>query len=139
MAIIKWTPANDMFEDVDRAFGAWLPMRMSQVINPAVDMYEDKDHVTVEMPMAGIDPSKVNIEIEDNLLKVSGQSEHKSEVDEQNYYRKEVRYGQFQRSLMLPKSVKGEQAEATYKDGILKISVPKAEEAKPRRISVKTE
>ncbi len=134
MALIKWTPMDEM----DRFFdGDWLPMMPKRVMTPALDVYEDKDNVVVETPLVGVDPDEVSIEIEDNILNISGQSEHKSEVDEKNYYRKEVRYGAFHRAVALPKSVKGDQASATYKDGVLKITVPKAEEAKPRKITVK--
>jgi len=139
MAIVKWTPM-DMMDDTDRFLDAsWMPMVQHRVMNPALDVYEDKDNVIVETPLIGIDPSKVNIEIEDNILKISGQSSHKSEVDDKNYYRKEVRYGSFYRAVSLPKAVMGDKAQANYKDGILKISVPKAEVAKPRRITVKSE
>lgn len=136
MAIVKWTPM-DMMDDMDRFLDAtWMPMVPQRIMNPAMDVYEDKDNVIVETPLVGIDPSKVNIEIEDNILKISGQSSHKSEVDDKNYYRKEVRYGSFFRAVSLPKAVVGEKAQANYKDGILKISVPKAEEAKPKKITV---
>lgn len=137
MAIIKWSPM-DIMDDLDRVFDAgWMPMVPQRIMNPAMDVYEDQDNVTIETPLVGIDPSKVNIEIEDNILKISGQSSHKSEVDDKNYYRKEVRYGSFYRAVSLPKAVIGEKASATYKDGILKISVPKADEAKPKKITVK--
>jgi HSP20 family protein len=136
MAIVKWTPM-DIMDDMDRFLDANWTMVPQRIMNPALDVYEDTNNVIVETPLVGIDPSKVNIEIEDNILKISGQSSHKSEVDDKNYYRKEVRYGSFYRAVSLPKAVVGDKAEATYKDGILKISVPKAEEAKPRRISVK--
>ena len=137
MAIVKWTPM-DVMDDMDRFLDAsWMPMVPQRIMNPAMDVYEDKETVIVETPLVGIDPTKVSIEIEDNILKISGQSSHKSEVDDKNYYRKEVRYGSFYRAISLPKAVVGEKAEANYKDGILKITVPKAEEAKPRRISVK--
>lgn len=138
MAIIKWTPM-DMMDDMDRFLDSqWLPMVPQRIMNPAMDVYEDKDTVIVETPLVGIDPSQVSIEIEDNILKISGQSSHKSEVDDKNYYRKEVRYGSFYRAVSLPKAVVGDKASATYKDGILKIAIPKADEAKPRRISVQT-
>lgn len=137
MALVKWTPM-DMMDDMDRFLDSqWLPMVPQRIMNPAMDVYEDQDNVIVETPLVGIDPSKVNIEIEDNILKISGQSSHKSEVDDKNYYRKEVRYGSFYRAVSLPKSVVGDKANAVYKDGILKISVPKAEEAKPKKITVK--
>ena len=138
MAIIKWAPM-DMMDDMDRFLDAtWMPMVPQRIMNPAMDVYEDQDHVIVETPLVGIDPAKVNIEIEDNILKISGQSSHKSEVDDKNYYRKEVRYGSFYRAVSLPKSVAGDKASANYKDGILKITVPKAESTKPKKITVKS-
>ncbi len=137
MAIVKWTPM-DVFDDMDRFLDSnWLPMVPRRIMNPALDVYEDQDTIIVETPLVGIDPSKVNIEIEDNILKISGDSKHQSEVDDKNYYRKEVRYGSFFRATSLPKAVQGDKASASYKDGILKISVPKAEEAKPKKITVK--
>lgn len=105
---------------------------------PAVNISEDKDHLIVETPLAGIDPKNVSIEIEDNVLKISGSSESKSEVDEKDrhYYRKEIRTGSFYRAVALPKSVEGTKAEATFKNGVLTISVPKSEAAKPRSIKI---
>ncbi|MBI3573166.1 MAG: Hsp20/alpha crystallin family protein [Candidatus Kerfeldbacteria bacterium] len=139
MAIIKWSPV-DVVDEMDRMLtDDWAPMFTHRAMSPAVDIYEDKDQVVVEAPLAGIDPAKVSIEIEDNILKISGTAEHKSEVDDKNYYRKEVRSGAFYRAIALPKAVTGDKASATYKDGILKISIPKADEAKPRKITVKAE
>lgn len=139
MAIVKWTPM-DAFDDMDRFLDSnWLPMVPRRIMNPALDVYEDQDNVIVETPLVGVDPSKVNIEIEDNVLKISGESKHQSEVDDKNYYRKEVRYGSFFRATSLPKAVMSDKASATYKDGILKISVPKADEAKPKKITIKAE
>lgn len=105
---------------------------------PAVDMYEDKDNVIVETQLAGIDPEKVDISIENDVLCVKGQSEKKSEIDEKNYYRKEIRRGSFYRSVPLPTQVLGEKAQATADDGVLKISIPKAPESKPKTIKIKT-
>lgn len=126
-----------MFDNIDQLVDSdWMPVFRSKIMNPAVDVYEDQDQVVVETPIAGVDPAKMNIEIEDNILKISGQSEHTTEVDEKNYYRKEVRYGNFYRAVALPKAVVSDKAAANYKDGILKISIPKAEEAKPKKITV---
>lgn len=107
---------------------------------PAVNVSEDRDTVIVEAPLAGIDPSKVDIEIEDNVLKISGSSEQKSEVDDKDrhYYRKEIRTGSFYRVVTLPKTVEGAKAEASFKNGILTVSIPKSETAKPRSIKIKT-
>lgn len=129
MALIRWAPFwPELNEDL------WA----GDVFNfsPAVDVYEDRENVTVETPLAGIDPEQVSIEIEDNILKISGKAEKKSEVDEKNYYRREIRQGSFYRAVVLPKAVDGNKAAATYDQGILKITVPKREEAKPKTIKV---
>ncbi len=105
---------------------------------PAVDMYEDKDNIIVETQLGGIDPEKVDISIENNVLTIKGESEKKSEVEEKNYYRKEIRRGSFYRSIPLPTKVDGDQAAAVSEGGILKITVPKAAELKPKTIKIQT-
>ncbi|MFA5069992.1 MAG: Hsp20/alpha crystallin family protein [Patescibacteria group bacterium] len=132
MAIIRYRP---FWPEFDEDFFN-LPDKMMG-FTPAVDIYEDKDNVIVESPLAGLDPEKVNIEIEDNVLKISGASEKKSEVDEKNYYRKEIRAGSFYRAVALPKAVEGSKAEATFDKGILKVVIPKKEEARPKKIAIK--
>lgn len=132
MSIIHWSP-QDLWPDAD----AFFDLPRSMAFTPAIDVYEDTDHVIVEAPLAGIKPEHVSIEIEDNVLKLSGSTEQKSEVDEKNYYRKEIRSGSFYRTVALPKAVDGDGAEATFHDGMLKITIPKKAEAKPKKISVK--
>ena len=138
--LIKWTPFLDNFEDMDKMFSEFMPsVRGSQAgFVPAVDVYENKDKVIVETQLAGIDPEKVDIAIENDVLIVKGESEKKSEVEDKNYYRKEIRQGSFYRSVPLPTHVIGEKASAEAKDGVLKISIPKAPEAKPKKIKIRT-
>lgn len=131
MPIVRWSP----FPDVDEFFN---PVSTEMSFSPAMDVYEDKDNVVVETPLAGIDPAKVSIEIEDNVLKVSGKSEHSSEVEDKRFYRREWRTGSFYRAVALPKAVDGAKAEATYDKGVLKITIPRREEAKAKSITVKT-
>ena len=139
MSIIKWTPFIDPFEEMDKAFNGFLPnLRVHDSFVPAVDMYEDGDKVIVETQLAGIDPEKVEISIENDVLSIKGESEKKSEVEEKNYYKKEIHRGSFFRSVPLPAHVLGDKAEATAEDGVLKISVPKAPEAKPKAIKINT-
>jgi HSP20 family protein len=103
---------------------------------PAVDMYEDKDNIVIETQLGGIDPEKVDISIENNVLTIKGESEKKSEVEDKNYYRKEIRRGSFFRSIPLPTKVNGEAATAVNEDGVLKITVPRAAENKPKTIKI---
>jgi len=140
MALIKWTPFLEPFEEMDKMLSDFAPMvphRQGGYV-PAIDMYEDKDNVIVETQLAGIDPDKVNISIENDILTIKGESEKKSEVEEKNYYKKEIRRGSFYRSIQLPTHVAGDAAKAVAEDGVLKITVPKAESAKPKTIKIES-
>ena len=137
MPLVRWKPTfPSFFEDFDEEDWSKLPEKMTG-FTPAVDVYQDKNNVIVETPLAGVDPEKVNISVENDVLKIEGKSEHKSEIDEKNYYRKEVRYGSFYRAVALPTHVKADKADATFDNGILKVVIPKAEEVKPKTIKVK--
>jgi len=139
MSLIKWTPmwAETPFEDLDKMFSEMAPARSNQLgFAPAVDVYEDKNNIIVETQLAGIDPEKVNIAIENDVLTIKGESEKKSEVEDKNYYRQEIRRGSFYRSVPLPAHVVGAKASAIAADGVLKISIPKAPEIKPQTIKI---
>ena len=137
--IIKWAPFLEPFEDMDKMFSELMPANKGMAgFMPAVDIYEDKDNVIVETQLAGVDPEIVDISIENDVLIIKGESEKKSEVEDKNYYRKEIRRGSFYRSVPLPAHVLGDKASAAAEDGVLKISVPKAPEVKPRTIKIKT-
>ena len=138
--LIRWSPFLDNFEDMDKMFSEFSPSLGSSQAGfmPAVDMYENKENVIVETQLAGIDPEKVDISIENDVLTIKGEGEKKSEVEDKNYYKKEIRRGSFYRSIPLPTHVIGDKASATAEDGVLKISVPKAPEAKPKTIKIKT-
>src|SRR3989339_983838 len=136
MSIIRWTPMLPAVDDIDRWFDDWPGMRGLSNFVPALDVYQTKDEVVVETALAGIDPDKVNISIANDVLTIEGTAEHKSEVDEKNYYRKEIRSGSFHRSVALPAAVDGDRAKATYEKGVLKITIPKAERAKPKTVKV---
>ena len=138
MSLIKWTPMWDPFEEMERSldFPAGRGMR---AFVPAMDVYQDKDNVYVETALAGVDPDKVEIAIENDILTIKGSTERKSEVEDKAYYRKEVQSGSFYRSVVMPTHVVGDDAKAEFTDGILKISIPKAEEAKPKTIKIKVD
>lgn len=140
MSIIKWAPFLSEFDDMDKMMESMLPaVRGNQFgFTPAVDMYEDEDNIVVETQLGGIDPEKVDISIENNVLTIKGESEKKSEIDDKNYYRKEIRRGAFYRSIPLPTKVNGDAASAVNEDGVLKITVPKVSEIKPKTIKIQT-
>ncbi|NTU98420.1 Hsp20/alpha crystallin family protein [Candidatus Falkowbacteria bacterium] len=140
MSLVKWTPLFEGFEDMDKMFNNMLPVSrgLTGGFMPAIDMYEDKSNIIVETQLAGIDPEKVSISIENDVLSIKGESEKKSEIDEKNYYRKEIHRGSFYRSIPLPARVVGDKAEALAQDGVLKITIPKAEESAPKTIKIQT-
>ncbi len=133
MSLIKWTPLIEPFEDMER----FMQEHASNGFAPAIDVYETKESVVVEAPLAGVDPKDVEICIENDVLTIKGETKKESEVDDKNYYRKEVRSGSFFRSVALPSRVVSDKAEAQSVEGMLKITIPKAEEAKPKTIKVK--
>jgi len=138
MNLIKWNPLEQsLFDDeFSRFFRNW-PMQSSDVIVPSMDVYMKQDDLVVEMPLPNVNPDKVEITINDqNVLTVKGRVEKKTEIDDKNYYRKEVKIGSFYRSVALPLPVQGDKASADYKDGILVISIPKVEEKKPTQIKI---
>jgi HSP20 family protein len=137
MAIIRWDPFREMTQlqnRFDRLFEAVGGRQESWL--PAVDVFDTKDAVVLKAELAGMDPDDIEIEVEDNVLTIKGERKFEEKVDEERYYRVERRFGSFQRSLALPQGVRADDIEASYDDGILTVSVPKAEQEKPRRIEV---
>ena len=104
----------------------------------AVDIYEKDNNVIVEAEVVGINPKNIEVNIENNILTIKGKEEQKSEVDEKNYYRKEIRHGSFYRTIQLPE-VEESRAEAKFKDGILKVEVPKKEKQDKKTLKIKVE
>jgi len=104
---------------------------------PAVEVYETKNEVIVAAPLAGINPADLEITIENDVLTLKGATKKESEVDEKNYYRKEIRSGSFFRSVGLPAHILADKAQAESHQGLLKITIPKAPEAKPKTIKVR--
>ncbi len=141
MGIIQWRPMGivDPFEEMQRMMSEMPNMAQGhmKVFAPALDIYEKGDSVVAEMPLAGVDPEKVEVHIEDNTLTVKGTSGGETEVDEKNYYRKEVRHGSFYRAVNLPVAVLKDKAQAVSENGILKITIPKTPETKAKNVPVK--
>lgn len=124
--------------EIDRFFDSpWFLSMMNEEFIPTIDIYQDKDNVIIDAAIANVDPDKVDITVENDVLTISGETEAKEEVNRENYYRREIRSGAFSRSVILPMRVKGDQAEAHYEKGLLKIVIPKAEEMKPKKIAIK--
>jgi len=103
-----------------------------------MEMYEDDDNVVVKLKAAGFEPEQIDISIEGKVLSITGKIEMEKEKEDnkRKYYYKEMRNESFTRSITLPTTVKSEEIKAEIKNGILKVTLPKAEEVKPKKISI---
>ena len=105
---------------------------------PALDIYEDKDKYVVKAELPGLKKEDIDVSLEGNTLTISGERKQEEEKEEGDTYRSERYFGRFQRTVTLPAAVDASKIQATYKDGVLTVTVPKTEEAKPKQIEVKT-
>jgi HSP20 family protein len=145
MVVSRWDPFRDLMSiqnELNRLFGrtyggaeeqgstgaAWLP---------PLDIYETKDRFVVNVELPGVDPDSVEVSVEDSALMVRGERPFYRDVAEEAFHRVERRYGPFVRTLSLPQMADANAIEASFDRGVLTIEVPKAEEAKPRKITVK--
>jgi HSP20 family protein len=141
MAVIRWDPFRDLTSlqsEVNRLFsraGAGEPGERQSWM-PSLDVIETKDAIKLKVEVAGMDPDDISLEVEDNVLTISGERRFEEQVEEDKYYRIERRYGSFTRSVALPQNVNSEAIEAGYENGVLEVTVPKAEEARAKRIEV---
>ena len=103
---------------------------------PAVDIFEDEHELVVKADLPDVKPEELDIRVENNILTIRGERKFEKKVDEKNYLRVERSYGSFSRSFALANTVNSEAIKADYKDGVLTLTIPKREEAKPKRIKV---
>jgi HSP20 family protein len=146
MAIETWHPFTELMslrQAMDRLFEDSF-VRPSSALEtlgeaaaPALDVYQTPGEVVVKAALPGIKPEDVNIDITGDTLTIKGQSKAEQEVKREDYLYQERRYGAFSRSVVLPSGLKSDKAEATMEDGVLTLTIPKAEEVKPKAIKVK--
>jgi HSP20 family protein len=103
---------------------------------PKIDVYETDDTVSVKAELPGVNPEEVDINATEDTVTLTGETRRQEEVDEEGYYRSERSFGRFQRHIDLPATVKANDAKATFKNGVLEITLPKVEEAKTRTVKV---
>ena len=132
-----WDSFEEMDEMMNRLPAAGNFAQMQKGFVPALDMYETKDAVMVETPLAGVKPEDVEVTVEKGVLTVKGQSKKEHEVDDKNYYRKEIRSGSFFRQVALPAAVMEDKVNAEFSDGLLKITCPKATPSMPKKVNIK--
>lgn len=117
-------------------FGGW-PMQASEARTLALDMYETDDDLVVEASLPGLSPEDVDISVVGNTLTIKGEVKHEAEEEKGKYYCRERRYRAFHRTVNLPVEISSDAAEAVFEHGVLKLTFPKVEQAKPKRIEVK--
>jgi HSP20 family protein len=146
MAITRWEPLRDLASTQDRfnqlfnatfarAFGdpqeaiphGWVP---------AVDIYETGENQVLKAELPGINPDDIEVRVEDNTLYLKGERKFEKEMKEENLHQVERLHGTFTRSFVLPRSVDSAKVSAEYKNGILTLTLPKREEAKPKTIKI---
>lgn len=141
MALSRWRPFSEMMslrDMMDRLLEeTYMPAGMEMERMLPVNMYQTDDNVIVDTPVSGIKPEDIDIRISGNTLTIRGERKEEKEVKEENYVRKEMQMGKFYREVTLPVSVQPDKATATFENGILHLTLPKAEEIKPKRIPVK--
>jgi HSP20 family protein len=143
--LARWEPLREMMtlrQAMDRLFEDSFvrPVGLSSVsaADVAIDLKETDTDVVVKAELPGVEPDEVDVSIMEGVLVIKGEHKEEKEEKEANYYSRELRYGSFSRSINLPAAINAEKAEAVFENGILTLTLPKTEEAKPKQIKVKT-
>ncbi len=136
MSLIKWEP----FDEFDRFFRDMQPLvptRGSSLgFDMAVDVYEDGNDLVAEMNLPGLSGDDIDVEVEDNYLRIAGRREERQEKKEKSHYTKEIRRGSFERVVQLPDAVEQEKVTAEYKDGVLRVHMPKRQKITENKVKV---
>ena len=143
-SLIRWQPAREMMslrDAMDRlfddAFTRPLSIRDGWSV-PAIDMYQTDNEVVVQASLPGIKADQVQINVTGEMLTLKGEVKYEEEKQEKAWHIREQRFGSFERSIALPTYVVADKSKADFENGILTITLPKAEEVKPKTITVKT-
>ena len=127
---------NSLFENFAETNGSGKEQLTAGSFTPAVDVYEDEHSLVLKLEVPGMNEEDLHVSLENNTLTISGERKFEKEEKEENFHRIERRYGSFSRTFRLPSTVDGEKVEAGYDKGILKITLAKRAEAKPKQIKV---
>jgi HSP20 family protein len=140
--LVRWDPFREVTslrDEVNRLFSRTLgDGQGGSVWSPPVDVFDNKDAIVLKAELPGLGPDDIDIEVDDNVLTIKGERKFEEKVEEGRYYRLERAYGSFSRSLTLPQGVKADEISANFEGGVLEVRVPKADEVKPRKITVGT-
>lgn len=136
MPIIKYDPFKELDKFFDEDLFGLMPSVRRQM-GPPMDVYETEKDLVVELQSPNLDSSKVNICVEEGVLKIEAGKREEKEDEGKNYYRKEIRSDSFVRMLHLPTEVKEDEAQASYENGVLKITLPKMDIKKSKKVEIK--
>jgi HSP20 family protein len=145
MAIVRFEPFSNLMtaqREFDRLFKeAFTPHYGEGELStrtwaPPVDIYETENDIVLKAELPGVDPKDVEVKVEDNTLYLKGERKFEKEVRNESYHRVERSYGSFARSFSLPNSISTDKVKAEFKDGLLTLTLPKREEAKPRTVKI---
>lgn len=143
MTLVRWRPLRDLWniqEEIDRSFDNFFSRTAREFTNghwaPAVDIAEANDELKFNVEVPGMKKEDVKVTFQDGILTIKGERKQEREEKDLNFHRMERSYGSFCRSFTLPTMVQGDKIKANYKDGVLSISLPKVEEAKPKEITI---
>ncbi len=148
MTIVRYDPFRDLRtlqEEVNRLFSTNLTRGFGEegigrgAWNPSVDIYENKDQIVLEAELPGMNRDDFELSVENNVITLRGERHFEKKDDSDNYHRVERSYGSFTRSFTLPQTVSADTATAEYRNGVLRVTLPKREETKSRRIQVSGE
>ena len=148
MTIVRYDPFRDLRtlqEEVNRLFSTNLTRGFGEEAiergawNPSVDIYENKDQIVLEAELPGMKREDFELSVENNVITLRGERQFEKKEDTDNYHRVERSYGSFTRSFTLPQTVSAEGAISEYKNGVLRVTLPKREETKARRIEISGE
>ena len=141
MALVRWEPTRELaameIDRLNRMFSDFYGEAYSRSWMPAVDIYETDEHeIVLKAELPDMKREDINITFENNVLTLRGERKFESEVKREQYHRVERAYGSFSRSFTLPTVVDTDKIKAEYKDGVLRVTLPQREEAKPKQISI---
>ncbi|HKN37127.1 MAG TPA: Hsp20/alpha crystallin family protein [Terriglobales bacterium] len=148
MAIVRWDPFRDLnmlqdrmnrlFDDAGRTWRTDEPAATTSW-SPSVDIFETEGEIVVKAELPGMDRKDIQLNLENNVLSLRGERKFQKETKDDNYHRIERSYGVFSRAFSIPATVDEERIRADYKDGVLKIVLPKKDQAKPKQIKIASE
>jgi len=136
--LVKFNPIRSLVRD-DRFFDDFFNTDFSPVergFDPEIDVKENEKEFVIQAELAGLDKKDFSVKVENNMLTISGEKKQENEAKDDSFYRVERRYGAFKRSFRLTDSVAAEKIKADYRNGILTVTIPKVEKAKPKEIAV---